>query len=1030
MIGHSHYPGVFEKEGEEIRYTRAPVAAPARGPAVPGQRRLGRPAARRRPARGLRALRHRLEPPAPRARHLRRRSRAGEDPRRGAAAVPRFAPGCRRLMPAGPGKVLLTDGEFKHTLGIARALRARGHEVHLVARSGRAPAAHSRAVARTHYLPATSDPAYPDRAARDRDRAAAAVRGRRRRRRGARRRRDARALAQGRADRAAVRASRWPSRTTRRGPASSPARSASTRRARPRPESLEEARAAFAALGGRAVFKSRFEAGRKILRYVKKESQVAAAYEHVEKLSGAGPLVQEHVPGDGWAYFALYWNGVQQRRFMHRRVREWPPSGGTSAAAESVLEAPALERAGEALLDALKWHGVAMVEGKRAADGRFVLMEINAKFWGSHDLALAAGVDFPGDLVALLEGNELAPQEPYRKVRCSWPLGGDLWHGLARPLSLPRVLWDGVSPGVAHTFRWTDPVPSAVRAPAVGALDAERVARGARPAMSWTAIVHAHSRRSYDGVGSPAELAEEAVRLGAHVLAITDHDTWTGSIEAADHARARGLPLLCVRGSEVATDEGDVIALFVEEDPVEKHALALCDRVHAQGGADRAAAPVPLRLAVARAGRPRRPDRGVQRPHAAQGERLRPGARRRLGQARDRRARRAPDRRARPRAHGVRRAAARGPGRRCARRCCTRPARFETRAGSIWDEWRSQAVKCARRPDAALALHLARGVVRRLVKPARVPREVRVLHGTYEIAGQGMVLAEGLRAHGAEADSLAYRVDWDGRVPRIVVELDRLDPVSRGRDDARRRAGACRSAYDVFHFHFGSSFFGSRRALRRQRIPRALPRPQGRPGPQEGRQDRRLPLPRLRGAQPRAHARAPRARGVHRVPAVLRPAAAEGAARRRGAPRRPRVLLDEGPRRVGAERDRAAARDRVRALGRGGARASLARSFKTRRCPWPGRDRARADEPLDQGHAPRRGGGGRACVQAAGPVTVFAADVFEPCVSLTAIAAFEAVADGMAHHTFGIKLPQRRLHGVFCERFERFGMTVLFSSTR
>ena len=25
-----------------------------------------------------------------------------------------------------------------------------------------------------------------------------------------------------------------------------------------------------------------------------------------------------------------------------------------------------------------------------------------------------------------------------RRVRFSWPLGGDLWHGLARPASLPR----------------------------------------------------------------------------------------------------------------------------------------------------------------------------------------------------------------------------------------------------------------------------------------------------------------------------------------------------------------------------------------------------------------------------------------------------------------------------------------------------------------------------------------------------------------------------------------------------------------
>jgi predicted ATP-grasp superfamily ATP-dependent carboligase len=61
---------------------------------------------------------------------------------------------------------------------------------------------------------------------------------------------------------------------------------------------------------------------------------------------------------------------------MHRRVREWPPTGGASAAAESVPHAPALEHAGTRLLDALEWHGVAMVEfkgdpfGLEAADSR------------------------------------------------------------------------------------------------------------------------------------------------------------------------------------------------------------------------------------------------------------------------------------------------------------------------------------------------------------------------------------------------------------------------------------------------------------------------------------------------------------------------------------------------------------------------------------------------------------------------------------------------------------------------------------
>jgi hypothetical protein len=68
-------------------------------------------------------------------------------------------------------------------------------------------------------------------------------------------------------------------------------------------------------------------------------------------------------------------------------------------------------------------------------------------------------VDFPGELAALLEGRTVAAQEPYRAMRISWPWGGDLWHGLARPAALPRVLWDAVSPGAAHTFRWSDPLP-------------------------------------------------------------------------------------------------------------------------------------------------------------------------------------------------------------------------------------------------------------------------------------------------------------------------------------------------------------------------------------------------------------------------------------------------------------------------------------------------------------------------------------------------------------------------------------------
>ena len=361
--------------------------------------------------------------------------------------------------PAGPGRVLVTDGEFKHTLGIVRRLAERGHEVHLLARSDRAPAVHSRAVRRWYPAPASGTPEFDARlveiagplapvslvpvgsgamASADRLRGtlptgvAVALPSE-----------SSFAIANDKARSAAL------------------AKSLGVRTPHERVvTSAREAAAALRELGLPLVLKSSREEGRKVLRYVRAESQLAPAYEAVRALAHDGVLAQEWIAGEGFGFCGLWWEGVRQRAFMHRRVREWPPSGGTSAAAESVPDAPALERAGGTLLDALRWHGVAMVEFKGALErAEFTLIEINAKFWGSLDVALAAGVDFAGDLVELLEGRTLPPQPPVARVRFSWPLGGDLWHGLFVPGALGAVLGDALSPAVKHNFQLGDPLP-------------------------------------------------------------------------------------------------------------------------------------------------------------------------------------------------------------------------------------------------------------------------------------------------------------------------------------------------------------------------------------------------------------------------------------------------------------------------------------------------------------------------------------------------------------------------------------------
>jgi predicted ATP-grasp superfamily ATP-dependent carboligase len=108
---------------------------------------------------------------------------------------------------------------------------------------------------------------------------------------------------------------------------------------------------------------------------------------------------------------------------MHRREREFPVTGGASIAAESVYDEK-LKDVGKKLLDALSWHGVAMVEFKLdEADNQFKLMEINPKFWGSLDLAIAAGVDFPYDLARMSRGEAIEYSEEYKRgLRYQWPI--------------------------------------------------------------------------------------------------------------------------------------------------------------------------------------------------------------------------------------------------------------------------------------------------------------------------------------------------------------------------------------------------------------------------------------------------------------------------------------------------------------------------------------------------------------------------------------------------------------------------------
>ena len=169
------------------------------------------------------------------------------------------------------------------------------------------------------------------------------------------------------------------------------------------------------------------------VHYVPSRDELRRLYEETDYLQRWPSLIQQRIVGPGVAIFVLFEHGRLLTDFAHRRLREKPPSGGASVLCESVPVDPRLRDFAIRLLGPLGWHGVAMLEFKRdARTGEPYLIEVNGRFWGSLQLAVAAGVDFPYLAYQLAIGERPSAPQAYRVgIRNRWLLG-DLDHLLIR----------------------------------------------------------------------------------------------------------------------------------------------------------------------------------------------------------------------------------------------------------------------------------------------------------------------------------------------------------------------------------------------------------------------------------------------------------------------------------------------------------------------------------------------------------------------------------------------------------------------
>ena len=212
------------------------------------------------------------------------------------------------------------------------------------------------------------------------------------------------------------------------------------------------------------AFKERFR--RPVLRIASRD-ELESVYARVDD---CGTLMfQEIVPGEDDTLWTVgsYVNAQSEPLavFTGRKLRQHPRVFGTARFCESVW-VPELADAGLRLLKELGYHGVSQVEFKRdPRDGRYKLMEVNARHWLWHALATACGVNLS------LAAYKDALGEPFEAPRQldgrKWMLATkDLPDSLRESLrgELSPVAWARTLPGTAidGLYSLRDPKPGAI----------------------------------------------------------------------------------------------------------------------------------------------------------------------------------------------------------------------------------------------------------------------------------------------------------------------------------------------------------------------------------------------------------------------------------------------------------------------------------------------------------------------------------------------------------------------------------------
>ena len=169
------------------------------------------------------------------------------------------------------------------------------------------------------------------------------------------------------------------------------------------------------------VIKARSGSGvEKGLRYANSKEELFLKYEEItsfesstEAVNYSAPLIQEYIPGELHDACTLSENGKVVTVLTQIRQLMNPIYGGPGAINVTTHNKP-LAIIAIKLLEALNWNGPAQIEFKYdPRDQIYKIIEINPKLWGTIDLSIKVGINFPLMIKKILLGENVKKNQEY-----------------------------------------------------------------------------------------------------------------------------------------------------------------------------------------------------------------------------------------------------------------------------------------------------------------------------------------------------------------------------------------------------------------------------------------------------------------------------------------------------------------------------------------------------------------------------------------------------------------------------------------